>query len=639
MKKWTKRRFAKSFVSAVVGICFLLILVPASFTSSGSSLMSDTNSVAAANTVSHVRVGLNYSNSAVDDYLFTTEYGLEYGIQNKNSHEFISLGTSAGNLWQVVSDNGYFIKVSYYIEGNGIHAKNDDIRKKIKELFSENEEPVFLQYNSDGASEVRIGTFETYDAAEEYILSFEQKLDEINENLVAEKMLYFDMDIVSCNDSCLLLLEDASRPICGYIQNDETFSLAVKPCFSDDGDVGYVCESGRIYEGVFEFRKIFKGSYTKKIGVINIVEIEKYIAACMSYEIYPSWSHNFHKMFAIVVRTYVYGQIERHNSWDFNLCSATHCQMYRGFDRVNTSIMTAAEETAGLVVADSENNLAYIYYSASVGGTNVSLGQVWGGAHYSYSTAVATPWEEYMSSMSTSRTKWRVEYSPYGLYLQIRDTCTELRGSIEKIETTLGENSSHVVSITFTDIYGNRSTVETTSSIAGVLGLNSANFVVGKAGTKVDRVVYSLDCFDSIYYQNPETLSVKGFDNSDVYAVTSFGEILLDGKDYEIVTSDGSLFGNIFKNRIQVVTSDKGYWLTEDGLPDVLRAETVCRTVKVELEGRDGNYVFDGMGWGHGAGLSQYGANDMIDLGYSPETVLMYYLPTTKVVGINLIEK
>ncbi len=634
MRKVTKRRLLRRLVSAIAGICSLLLLVPMFFTSSATSL---TNTEIAENILSHVRIGLNYSTSAVNEYTFTTEYGLEYGTLNKDTNDFAPLGVSESNLWEVICDKGYFVKVSYFMAGDKVYAKNDEIQKKLDELLPDNNEPVFLQYNSDGASDVRVGMFDTEKAAEGYISSVKERLKSVNANLQAEEMIYFAMSVVACDNSCLLLMENASEPLCGYVQNNEVFALAVRAVQPEDGDVGYICESEKIYDGIFEFRKIFKGSYIEKIGVINTIDIEKYIAACMSYEIYPSWSHNFHKMFAIVVRTYIYGQIERHASWDFNLCGSTHCQMYRGFDRVNKSLLTASEETAGLVVADENGDLAHIYYSASVGGCNVSLGEVWGGASYSYSTAVPTPWEEYMSSMYTSRTKWKVEYSPYQLYLQVRDTCTELKGSIAKIETTLGTNSSHVQSITFTDIYGNKSTVKNTSSVSSLLGLNSANFVVGKAGTTVDRVVYSLDCFDSIYYENPDTLDVLGFDGSDIYAVTSDGDVLLNGKEHEIVMSNGSVFGNIFDNRVQIVTGEKDYWFTEDGLPDVLKAETVKQTVKVTLTGKDGYFVFDGMGWGHGAGLSQYGSNDMIELGYSPETVLMYYLPGTKVIGINLI--
>jgi hypothetical protein len=72
-----------------------LLLIPMIFTSSGNT--SD-DVVSAENTISDVRIGLKYSTSAVNEYGFTTEYGLEYGVQNKNSHEFISVGSSLENL-------------------------------------------------------------------------------------------------------------------------------------------------------------------------------------------------------------------------------------------------------------------------------------------------------------------------------------------------------------------------------------------------------------------------------------------------------------------------------------------------------------------------------------------------------------
>lgn len=636
MNKRAKPGVKRRFVGAIVGICALLLMVPMFFTSS-STEPEDMYSMA-ENTLSHVRVGIKYSSSAVSEYSFTTEYGIEYGIQNKNTHEFTLLGKSDENLWSVVTDKGYYVKISHYVVGDRIYAAKEEITFKLKELDLGGDRDVFVQYNSDGDWDVRVDSFSTIEEAEKYVADLNEKLSYINLNLTADDKISFGLSVVGCNNSCVKLVGNGNDVICGYIQNNEVLSFGVRAVQPDDGSIGYVCESGKIYQGVFEFRKMFKGSYIEKIGVINVVDIEKYIAACMSYEIYPSWKHEAHQMFAIVVRTYIYGQLERHASLDFNLCTSTHCQVYRGFDRVNRSLLSAAEETAGLVVVDPNGELAHIYYYASAGGCNVAGAEAWGGSEYSYSKAVAAPWETYRSSLYSTRTTWKVEYSPYQLYLQVRDTCTELEGSIIKIQTKLCTNSPYVYSITFTDLYGNTSTIEKSNTVASVLGLNSANFVVGKAGTKVNRVVYSLDCFDSIYSENPDAYDVLGFDGSQVYGVTSDKEVLIENGNHEILTSDGVVSGNIFDNRLQIVTDREIVWFTKDGLPDVLNAETVEETVEITLTGKDGNFVFDGLGWGHGVGLSQYGANDMIELGYSPETVLCYYLPTTKIIGINFID-
>ena len=43
------------------------------------------------------------------------------------------------------------------------------------------------------------------------------------------------------------------------------------------------------------------------------------------------------------------------------------------------------------------------------------------------------------------------------------------------------------------------------------------------------------------------------------------------------------------------------------------------------------SYVFDGAGWGHQIGLSQYGANAMARLGYTGEEIVEFYFPGTRV--------
>ena len=42
-------------------------------------------------------------------------------------------------------------------------------------------------------------------------------------------------------------------------------------------------------------------------------------------------------------------------------------------------------------------------------------------------------------------------------------------------------------------------------------------------------------------------------------------------------------------------------------------------------------YIFTGKGWGHGLGMSQYGAKGMAEKGYSYGEILEYYYKGTKV--------
>jgi stage II sporulation protein D len=45
---------------------------------------------------------------------------------------------------------------------------------------------------------------------------------------------------------------------------------------------------------------------------------------------------------------------------------------------------------------------------------------------------------------------------------------------------------------------------------------------------------------------------------------------------------------------------------------------------------QDGTVRFEGRGWGHGAGLSQFGAKGMADRGYTYREILAHYYPGTE---------
>ena len=57
---------------------------------------------------------------------------------------------------------------------------------------------------------------------------------------------------------------------------------------------------------------------------------------------------------------------------------------------------------------------------------------------------------------------------------------------------------------------------------------------------------------------------------------------------------------------------------------DVLKS-----TLFVPVTGSDGMVRFEGRGWGHGVGLSQFGAKGMADRGYTYARILAYYYPGT----------
>lgn len=66
----------------------------------------------------------------------------------------------------------------------------------------------------------------------------------------------------------------------------------------------------------------------------------------------------------------------------------------------------------------------------------------------------------------------------------------------------------------------------------------------------------------------------------------------------------------------------------------VTTVKRVTETIKAE---KSGNFIFAGKGWGHGVGISQYGAKDLSDAGVSAEDILKIYFTDIKIVHMDEI--
>jgi len=114
-----------------------------------------------------------------------------------------------------------------------------------------------------------------------------------------------------------------------------------------------------------------------RMMVINLVDQEKYVAAVVEAEAGPSAQIEFYKAQALLVRTYALGHMEKHAGEGFNLCDEVHCQVYKGKSTKNPDILKAAEETKGLVVVDTANQLIVGAFHANCGGHTANSGDVW----------------------------------------------------------------------------------------------------------------------------------------------------------------------------------------------------------------------------------------------------------------------
>lgn len=311
-----------------------------------------------------------------------------------------------------------------------------------------------------------------------------------------------------------------------------------------------------------------------KIVVVNVVDVEEYIKGVLPSEIYPSWPQEALKVAAVVSRTFALRNAlsSSHSGQGFDVCNNTHCQMYDGTRKETQSTNDAIDLTAGQVLMYN-GDLATTPYHSSTGGYTASAADAWGGnpEKYPYLTNVTNPYENYRDV-------------PNGKWVNVvsKNEILEYLSPSNKEKLPAGNLSfyynklpgGYITEMTIIDMSGNTVNLSTADRIRIFFSklVKSANFGIGR------------------------TYIPSSTPTSGVTVISSSGTYNLTGlSPYEYITAEGTK--------------------TATGFTEV--------------------YAFDGQGYGHGVGLSQFGNRDMANAGFTYEVILNTYFPGTELTNIT----
>jgi stage II sporulation protein D len=423
--------------------------------------------------------------------------------------------------------------------------------------------------------------------------------------------------------TCVYLIDPSKNEVL-FAYDDNAYSyLGVRPI----SEINAITLGSYSYRGTLVYRcSTYSG--VAKLQQTNVVDIEDYVESVVAYEGITSWSLEAHKALAVAARTYIVGNLNKHSRYGFDLCSTTDCQVYNGIGRITTRIEEAVQATEGSVLS-YEGAVASIYYSSSMGGVTVSAEEAFGAsAGRPYLVAVQTPWEKYMAT-NHSYGFWQHEVSPQVLADALRaQGYTQIRGDVAEIHVLqYAKNSTYVYSLEIIDTYGNSLILTTTEAVRLALSkctiirngsshplVHSANFVVGKGSVRYTEGV------DTSILEHPE----ESLDTEPKFSVkTAWGTFVSRFlKGISVLTSDG--VATLPETSASVITS--GNVMEYAGtVPD----SSVKYEVFYASEGE--NFVFVGKGFGHGVGMSQWGAQDMAQIGHTYDEILYAYYPGTEI--------
>jgi len=275
---------------------------------------------------------------------------------------------------------------------------------------------------------------------------------------------------------------------------------------------------------------------------------------------------------AVAARNYTIINMGKHNGNGFDLCSTTHCQAYKGYSKEHERTNIAVEETKNRLLYYGEK-LATTFYHSSSGGHTENSENVWND-EIPYIRGVDDPF-----SLGSPNDSWILELDK-----------GEIKKKLEENNMNIGDIID--INIIETSEFGRALKVE----FSGTKG----KVVLEKE--KV-RYLFGTSSLKSIWY------NIKTDSDINIYDVTTDSIKVKRPAGLSIISTTGQRTVKPANEKISI-----------KGLFNVANYNIIPY-----------NYIFDGKGWGHGLGMSQYGAKGMAESGYNYVEILEYYYTGTKV--------
>ncbi|CCQ94013.1 putative SpoIID/LytB domain protein [[Clostridium] ultunense Esp] len=309
--------------------------------------------------------------------------------------------------------------------------------------------------------------------------------------------------------------------------------------------------------------------------VINYVDIDNYLYGVVPKEMPVSFEMEALKAQAIAARTYALKHMNKHNNECYDLCDTTHCQVYGGMDGEDEKTNRAVDGTSGMIITYNGNIIDALYHSNSGGVTEDSL-EAWGNSH-PYLISVE---DEF--SINAPNGSWSLNLNA---------------DEISKSLKNKGVNIGNVIDM---EVLGNSSSGRVTQlKIIGTLGekiLNKGQIREFLGLTEVKSNLFTIK------------KSSNDATSTNLYAIdgNSSKLQLIDLETSHII--DGST-----KQRPSRGLTSR--FINRDGVVDKIDGGNTGIT----------NFIIEGKGYGHGVGMSQWGAQKMAESGYTFEDILKHY--------------
>jgi stage II sporulation protein D len=218
---------------------------------------------------------------------------------------------------------------------------------------------------------------------------------EHNRLLIKHELLYFDEHSFSSFEAAEMYAAKMRIPK-GKIMEIPVINSTVK-ISNDRGETIYLetplrieSDGLKVNNGSLSFDGAFVLKTVKNKLVLNhLLPLEDYLAGVIQNEIGNSSPVEALKAQAVAARTHALSLLinNRHKADGFDLCSSTHCQVYKGKYLQNESILNAVRDCSSEALF-IDGNIADATYHSSCGGKTDSSSVIWKGKPVSHLNGV-----------------------------------------------------------------------------------------------------------------------------------------------------------------------------------------------------------------------------------------------------------
>ncbi len=362
--------------------------------------------------------------------------------------------------------------------------------------------------------------------------------------------------------------------------------------------------NGRRYRGNFRIIGAEGG-----ITLVNVLDLEDYLRGVIKMEIDPGWHPEAVKAQAVVSRTYALRSILQNRGKNgYDLQDSMMSQVYRGMNAEDKRADQAVSATRGIVVRHG-GDLAFTPFHSDSGGATADVSTVWGGT-MPYLRGVSEPFP----SVSPNA-EWEARLSSAQVENALRQAGADV-GSI--IELKIGDK----------DLFGRARTLIAVGS-RGTQTVKSHAFRMAAGSTLIKSTFLTIDSAlktGASAAGHPPASSPSSGWKIPVKDVPTSDTPMSPAEERQLtaLTEQGVFNAEELMDMLMNPNRRKGYLIRalRTSRPDVPPPSASAPAASPA-----GTLIFRGKGWGHGVGLSQWGAKALAEKGWDYKKIILHYFP------------